>query len=150
MDYISSPHTRDRVFDYPVSVSKRNPIFLSFSSKYRWCIRILPFIDPLIDIGVDILNPLQPECMSFDEVHDRFGDRLSFWGTIGTQQLLPFGTADEVGKECLSRLEKCGEKGGICIGPTHLVEPEVPWENLLAIRDAASGFDKRAKAGHHE
>ena len=124
-----------------------NPDVLIF---YHSCGYILPFIDPLIDIGVDILNPLQPECMSFDEVHDRFGDRLSFWGTIGTQQLLPFGTADEVGKECLSRLEKCGEKGGICIGPTHLVEPEVPWENLLAIRDAASGFDKRAKAGHHE
>jgi uroporphyrinogen decarboxylase len=120
-----------------------NPEMLIF---YHSCGYIIPFIDPLIEIGVDILNPIQPECMSFDEVHDRFGNRLSFWGTIGTQQLLPFGTAGEVRSECLSRLEKCGEKGGICIGPTHLVEPEVPWENLLAIRDAVTEFESRGKS----
>jgi uroporphyrinogen decarboxylase len=119
-----------------------NPDMLIF---YHSCGYIIPFIDPLIEVGVDILNPIQPECMSFDEVHDRFGDRLSFWGTIGTQQLLPFGTADEVRRECLSRLEKCGGKGGICIGPTHLVEPEVPWENLLAIREAVGEFESRGK-----
>ncbi len=109
---------------------------------YHSCGYIIPFIDQLIEVGVDILNPIQPECMSFDEVHDGFGDRVSFWGTIGTQQLLPFGTAEEVRKESLSRLEKCGEKGGICIGPTHLVEPEVPWENLLAIREAVKIYEK--------
>ncbi|KPL16735.1 MAG: hypothetical protein AMS26_03540 [Bacteroides sp. SM23_62] len=119
-----------------------NPEILIF---YHSCGYVIPFIDPLIEIGVDILNPIQPECMSFDEVHDRFGDRLSFWGTIGTQQLLPFGTADQVREECLSRLEKCGEQGGLCIGPTHLVEPEVPWENLLAIRKAVGEFENRSR-----
>ncbi len=79
--------------------------------------------------------------MEFDEVHDLFGERVSFWGTVGTQQVLPYGTADEVREVCLSRLRKCGEKGGICLGPTHLVEPEVPWENLLAIREAVSAFE---------
>jgi uroporphyrinogen decarboxylase len=117
-----------------------NPEMLIF---YHSCGYIIPFIDPLIEVGVDILNPIQPECMSFDEVHDRFGDRLSFWGTIGTQQLLPFGTAAEVREVCQSRLEKCGENGGLCMGPTHLVEPEVHWENLLAIREAAEAYENR-------
>jgi uroporphyrinogen decarboxylase len=107
---------------------------------YHSCGYVTPFIEGLIQAGVDILNPIQPECMSFDEVHDLAGDRLSFWGTIGTQQVLPFGTADEVRKTVLSRLKKCGTQGGIVIGPTHLVEPEVPWENLLALRDAAKAF----------
>ncbi len=117
---------------------KVNPDILIF---YHSCGYIIPFIEQLIEVGVDILNPVQPECMSFDEVHDKFGDRLSFWGTMGTQEMLPYGKPDEVRAEALSRLEKCGEKGGLCIGPTHLVEPEVPWENLMAIKEAVEIYE---------
>jgi len=108
---------------------------------YHSCGYILPFLEQLVEVGVDILNPIQPECMKFDQVHDMVGDRASFWGTVGTQQVLPYGSVEEVKQESLSRLRKCGEKGGICLGPTHIVEPEVPWENLLAIREAVSAFE---------
>ena len=113
---------------------------------YHSCGYILPFIDKLIETGVEILNPIQPECMTFDEIHNRFGDRVSFWGTLGTQQLLPFGTKEEVKKVALSRLEICGPKGGIVIGPTHIVEPEVPWENLTAIIEAANEYETDKKS----
>ncbi len=119
-----------------------NPNIIIF---YHSCGHITPFIDQLIEIGVEVLNPIQPECMSFDEVHDKFGDRLSFWGTLGTQELLPFGTKEEVYKTTLSRLNKCGEKGGLVIGPTHMVEPEVPWENLTAIIDGVKHFEQNRK-----
>jgi uroporphyrinogen decarboxylase len=109
---------------------------------YHSCGHVTPFIDQLIEVGVDILNPIQPECMSFDEVHDKYGNRLSFWGTLGTQELLPFGTKEQVFETTLSRLQKCGEKGGLVIGPTHMVEPEVPWENLTAIMDAVKLFQQ--------
>ncbi len=112
---------------------------------YHSCGFITPFIDDLINTGIDILNPIQPECMSFDEIHDKFGDRVSFWGTLGTQQLLPFGTKEEVFEETLSRLNKCGDQGGIVIGPTHIVEPEVPWENLTAIIEGVKNFEKNRK-----
>lgn len=115
-----------------------NPDILIF---YHSCGYITPFIEHLIEIGVDILNPIQPECMDFNEIHDSFGDRLSFWGTIGTQKLLPFGKPEEIKEVCLSRLKKCGKKGGLVIGPTHLVEPEVPWENLVAITEAVKQFE---------
>jgi uroporphyrinogen decarboxylase len=108
---------------------------------YHSCGYIIPFINKLSESGVEILNPIQPECMEFNEVHDSFGEMLSFWGTIGTQQLLPYGTSNEVRKVTLERIEKCGKKGGIVIGPTHLVEPEVPWENLMAIREAIDEFE---------
>jgi uroporphyrinogen decarboxylase len=107
---------------------------------YHSCGYILPFIDKLIETGVEILNPIQPECMSFDEIHEKFGNRLSFWGTIGTQQLLPYGTAEEVYARTLNNLSRCGPKGGIVIGPTHMVEPEVPWENLMALKNAVEAF----------
>lgn len=115
-----------------------NPDILIF---YHSCGHIIPFIDKLIESGVEILNPIQPECMEFNDVHDSYGERVSFWGTIGTQQLLPYGTSEEVKKVTLERLEKCGGKGGIVIGPTHIVEPEVPWENLVAIREAINEFE---------
>ena len=119
------------------SAREVNPDVLIF---YHSCGHVTPFIDQLIEIGVDILNPVQPESMSFDEVYDQYGKRISFWGTLGTQKLLPFGTAEDVYKTTISRLERCGDKGGIVIGPTHMVEPEVPWENLTAIVEAAKEF----------
>ena len=107
---------------------------------YHSCGYVLPFILELAEIGVDILNPVQPECMDFAEVHRIASGKLSFWGTIGTQSVLPFGTPDEVREAVVSRLRICGEAGGIVIGPTHMVEPEVPWENLAAMKDAAESF----------
>lgn len=107
---------------------------------YHSCGYITPFIDELIEIGIDILNPIQPECMDFDAVHKLVRGRASFWGTIGTQSTLPFGTPDEVRAVVRSRLERCGKTGGIVIAPTHLVEPEVPWDNLQAMAEAAWEF----------
>ena len=121
------------------SAKEVNPDILIF---YHSCGYIVPFIEKLIESGVDILNPIQPECMSFDEIADRFGDRLSFWGTLGTQQLLPYGAADEVFEQTINNLKRCGSKGGIVIGPTHMVEPEVPWENLIAIKKAVKEFEE--------
>ena len=102
--------------------ARAKPISSSLPFMRPW----MPFLEDLNEIGVDILNPVQPECMDFDEVYKMVGDRMSFWGTIGTQTTLPFGTVEEVRKVVRSRLETCGPKGGIVIGPTHLVEPEVP------------------------
>ncbi len=101
---------------------------------------MLPFLEELAEIGMDILNPVQPECMDFEEVHRRIGERMSFWGTIGTQKVLPFGTPEDVRRQVERNLRICEEKGGIFIGPTHMVEPEIPWENLLAMKEAVENF----------
>ena len=90
-------------------------------------------IDELIEIGVTVLNPVQPECMDPAEVHRRWGDRLALWGTIGIQHTLPFGTPREVRDEVKLRMDTVGREGGLVLGPTHMIEPEVPWENLTAL-----------------
>lgn len=107
---------------------------------YHSCGFVLPFFDDLIEAGVDILNPVQPECMSFEDVHRLVGDRMSFWGTIGTQTTLPFGKPSEVKEAVWKNLRICGSQGGIVIAPTHTVEPEVPWENLVAMKEACEEF----------
>jgi uroporphyrinogen decarboxylase len=107
--------------------------------SYHSCGYIEPFIPDLIEAGVDILNPIQPESMSFEKIHAEYGDVLSFWGTIGTQTTMPLGTPEDVRKDVFKHLKTAGAKGGLLCTPTHLLEPDVSWENIeayiLACRD---------------
>lgn len=114
-----------------------NPDIIVF---YHSCGFVTPLIPHLIDAGVDVLNPVQPECMDFGEIHAQFGDRLSFNGTIGTQTTMPFGSPDDVRREVFKNLEIAGDKGGLFVCPTHLLEPEVPVENVVAYIKACQDF----------
>jgi len=82
---------------------------------------IAPIIPELIEIGVDILNPIQPTCVDPEGVKREFGDNLCFWGSIDEQHTLPFGTPEEVQQEVVSRLKTMGRNGGLILSPTHFV-----------------------------
>lgn len=101
---------------------------------------IKEFIPDLIEIGVDILNPVQPECMDAAEIKRSYGDSLAFWGTVGTQTTMPFGTPQQIRQVVKERIETVGLGGGLLIAPTHLIEPEVPWENIIAFVEAVEEF----------
>ncbi len=73
-------------------------------------------------------------------VKQRYGDRLALWGTIGTQTTMPFGTVQDVRREVLHRIETVGQDGGLVLGPTHMLEPDVPWENVLALYQAIDEY----------
>lgn len=107
---------------------------------YHSCGFVEPLIPHLIDAGIDVLNPIQPECMKFQEIHEKYGDRISFLGTIGTQTTMPFGSPDDVRRTVFKNLETAGDKGGLFPSPTHLLEPEVPWDNILAYVKACNDF----------
>ena len=94
---------------------------------------IYPIIPDLIEIGLDVLNPVQPACMDPARVKREFGEHLCFWGSIDEQHTLPFGTPGEVAAEVVSRLETLGRNGGLIIGPTHHVQLDTPLENFWAM-----------------
>jgi uroporphyrinogen decarboxylase len=94
---------------------------------------IYPIIPDLIEIGVDVLNPIQPQSMDPERLKKEYGDRLSFWGTMDIQQTLPYGTVDEVRAEVLTRMRTVGSKGGLILGPTHNVQLDTPMENFMAM-----------------
>ena len=94
---------------------------------------IYPIIEELIEIGVDVLNPIQPACMDPAQVKADFGDRLCFWGTIDEQHTLPFGSRDDVRQEVRQRLRTIGKDGGLILGPTHHVQLDTPLENFWAM-----------------
>ena len=93
----------------------------------------------MIEIGVDILNPVQPACMDPVRLKREFGDRLYFWGSIDEQHTLPFGEPAEVQQEVMTRLKTLGEKGGLILGPTHHVQLDTPLENFWAMVRTITG-----------
>jgi uroporphyrinogen decarboxylase len=107
---------------------------------YHSCGYILPLIPHFIDAGVEILDPLQPESMDFEEVHGKFGGVLSFSGTLGIQSVLPFGSPDDVKKLVKKNMDIAGPKGGLLVCPTHTVEPETPWANIEAYFEACREY----------
>jgi uroporphyrinogen decarboxylase len=104
---------------------------------------IRAIIPDLIEIGLDILNPVQPECLDPVSVKRQYGDELSFWGTIGTQSTMPFGTPDEVKDTVKRMIREVGRNGGLVLAPTHMLEPEVPWENIHAFVTACREYGRR-------
>jgi uroporphyrinogen decarboxylase len=98
---------------------------------------ITDVIPELVEIGVDILNPLQPECLDPAEVKRRFGSRLVLDGTVGTQTTMPFGSPDEVRRVVRERVQTLGADGGLVLSPTHVLEPEVPVANVTAFFEEA-------------
>ncbi|MGI6108148.1 MAG: uroporphyrinogen decarboxylase family protein [Lachnospiraceae bacterium] len=99
-------------------------------------------IPDLIEIGVDVLNPVQPECVDPFKVKKLYGDRLSFWGCVGTQTTMPFGTKEEIFDVCRRLIQEVGKGGGLLLAPTHTIEPEVPYENVEAFLEAVDKFGK--------
>jgi len=98
---------------------------------------IRQLIPELVEVGVEILNPVQPECLRPQEVKAAFGDRLTLHGTISIQRTLPFGTPSEVRQEVLSRISDCGSYGGLILAPTHAVQTDTPLRNVITMYQAA-------------
>jgi uroporphyrinogen decarboxylase len=116
------------------AVKRANPASFFF---YHSDGNIEPLIPDLIEVGIDILNPLQPECVDPAAIKRRFGDRLAFWGTVSVQRTMPFGTPEEVRAEVQARIRDVGYDGGLILAPAHVLGPETPWQNIVAFFQAA-------------
>jgi uroporphyrinogen decarboxylase len=108
--------------------------------KIAWhtCGAIVDLIPDFIEIGLDILNPIQPMAAGMDPValKKKFGKDLVFFGGICVQDLLPNGTPESIKKEIWRRAEILGDDGGYIIAPAHNIQPDTPVENILALFEA--------------
>ncbi len=104
---------------------------------------IIDIVPDLVEAGLTVLNPVQPECLDAAAICERFGDRLSFDGCIGTQSTMPFGSPQDVRNRVRECIEQFGRDGGLILSPTHILEPEVPIENIEAFVDACREFGRR-------
>jgi uroporphyrinogen decarboxylase len=124
----------------------------SMKSKYSHikifhhsCGSIFPIIEDLIEIGVDILNPIQPTAKDMDpkKLKRRYGNRITFHGGIDVQTLLPFGTTREIKNEVIRILEILSENGGYIIAPSHNIQAGTPVKNILAFYDTVNEYTER-------
>jgi len=108
------------------------------------CGSVSELLDDLIDVGVDILNPVQVSAdgMQTDQLKQRFGNRLSFWGAMDTTEVLPNGTVDDVRSEVRRIMQDLAPGGGYVLASVHNLQADIPPENIVAMFEAASQYGK--------
>jgi len=113
---------------------------MGLTTFYHSCGSIVPVIEDFIDMGLDILDPVQPKANGMEpvELKKQFGDRLTFHGGIDEQELLPRGTPAQVRQEVERLIRIVGADGGYIACPAHAIQPDTPVENIIALYEAAN------------
>lgn len=101
------------------------------------CGDVHELIPRLIEMGLEVLNPIQPECMDIQMLKKEHGHRITFWGGISTQRVLPFGTPQEVKAEARRVKQMMSAGGGYLLAPSQEIQIDVPLENLQAMLEVA-------------
>jgi uroporphyrinogen decarboxylase len=106
---------------------------------------VFPLIEDFIEIGVDILNPIQTSAGSMADLpglKKRFGSEIVFCGAVDTHQILPHGTPEQVREEVRRVIETLGPGGGYMVSSVHTIMNDVPPENIVAMVEAVEEFGK--------
>ena len=99
-----------------------------------------PIIGDLMEIGVNAVNPVQPDHMDAVRIRRRFGPGLALWGTVGRQTTFSFATPEEIRQEVEQRVQTLGRAGLVLCPAYDIDEPDVPWENVAAFLEAAEAY----------
>jgi uroporphyrinogen decarboxylase len=126
-----------KMFD---TIRKHTSAFIHF----HCCGSIYELLPDLIDLGVDAIHPVQVVAKDMDskKLAADFGDRLTFWGGIDTQSVMPKGTTDDVRAEVRRRIKDLAPGGGYILGAVHNIQADVPLENILTMYEAAKEYGK--------
>ncbi len=101
---------------------------------------IEPIVGDLIEIGVNALNPLQPEHMDAVRIRQSYGSRLALWGTVGCQTTFSFGKPEEIRRVVKGRIETLGRAGLVLCPAYDIDEPDIPSENIAAFLEAVRRY----------
>jgi uroporphyrinogen decarboxylase len=106
--------------------------------QFHSCGRVVDIVEDLIEVGVDVLDPVQPGCMDIGELARRFGGRIAFSGAVDIQGTMVFGTPSEVRNEIRRLIDVLGRPFGnaFVIGPANSMTPDIPLANIRAMVEA--------------
>lgn len=115
---------------------------MGFKTRYHSDGSLIPVIEDLIEMGLDILDPIQPKAKDMDaeNLNKLFGGKLSFYGGMDAQELFPRGTAKEIEKEVTRLINVLGKNGGYIVGNSNSTQPDVPVENILTMFKTARQY----------
>ena len=99
---------------------------------------VFPIIPELIEIGLDVLESVQPEPAGMNpyELKKKYGDKITFWGCLGSQSTIHFDTPQEIRDEIRRLVKEVGKGGGYILAPAKGLQPGTPFENAIAVIDA--------------
>jgi uroporphyrinogen decarboxylase len=99
---------------------------------------VAPILGDWIEVGLEVFNPVQPNVPGHDpeDLKSQFGERMSFWGAIDQQKLLPFGTPAEIEADVKAKIAVLGRGGGYLCAPAHIIQGDTPMENVEAFINA--------------
>ena len=122
------------------TVKKYTSAFVHF----HCCGSIYKLLPDFIELGVDVIHPVQVAAKDMDSsiLAPEFGDRLSFWGGIDTQKVLPTGTTEEVKAEVRQRIRDFAPGGGYILSAVHDIQPDVPVKNIIAMYEAGKEYGR--------
>ncbi len=130
--------------DYIAFIRERTPARVFFHTDGD----VFDLVDDFVEIGVDILNPVQTSAgrmSNLPELKRRFGSRLTFCGAIDTHRVLPSGTPGEVRREVHRVLDIMAPGGGYMVASVHTIMDDVPPENIIAMVDAVDDYGRRQR-----
>lgn len=104
---------------------------------YHCCGNVEPIMEDILDFGIQILNPIQPESLDLARFKEKYGDRLILWGGLSVQNTFPRGTPEDVRAELENACRILGQDGGYVAAPCNEITEDIPWENLVAFVSAA-------------
>ena len=133
---------KPRYIEYFSLVKKLAPQAKVF---FHTCGSVYDLLPEVIETGIDILNPVQVSAAKMDtaRLKREFGDALTFWGGIDTQEVLPHGTPQEVKDEVRRRIDDLAPGGGYVLNTVHNIQPDVPPDNILAMVEALDEYGWR-------
>lgn len=128
-------HFKPRMEKVYKEFKKTNP---KVKIAHHSCGSIRPIIGEMIEIGVEVLNPIQPRAAEMDpkSLKEEFGSSLAFFGGIDQQQVMPRGQVEDIWEEVKLRITQLGGGGGYLLAPAHDIQADVPVENVLALFEA--------------
>lgn len=109
----------------------------SIKVAYHSCGNCIDILDDMVEIGLDVLNPIQPLALDPLEVKKRYHGRLAMFGGVDVQNLMPRGTVEEIKAEVKRLREHCGKGGGYIVAPAHHVQADTSNQNIHAFYEAA-------------
>jgi len=110
------------------------------------CGKIDEIVPDIVELGFDVLHPIQPECMDFEALYRQYGKDIVLCATISAQRIFPFGSAEDVRREVRRLAEVVSADRRTILMPSNMIQPETPWENVVAFAEQARACSSQCGA----
>lgn len=122
-----------------INSTKRDNIYYFLHSDGN----IESIIPDLAEIGINILNPIQPECMDPKKIKNKYGSKITLHGTMSLQETFSHGTTEDIKNEIVDRVKNCGYNGGLILSPSNAFTSDISIENIVYFYDFVKKTDLR-------